>query len=195
MAARPPLPPVVDGPITQLSKQVYVDSVLPNAEITVYNDAAGTNQVGAITSTNPGGIWVPLTKPIAVGQQITARQLYTGSDLTIKNLVSGQSDASNAPVRVEAAPNSAAVARFYLGLVDVHGLDLDGRSYSRRDTGGDHLRDDDEIGGRRGDATDAMVSTQAGIACGGEQAGSSAERGRVCIQSGGDKPATRACAG
>ncbi len=118
MAAPPPLPPVVDGPITQLSKQVYVDSVLPNAEITVYNDAAGTSQVGTITSTNPGGIWVPLTKPIAVGQQITARQLYTGSDLTIKNLVSGQSDASNAPVRVEAAPNPLPSPVFISGLSD-----------------------------------------------------------------------------
>jgi hypothetical protein len=117
MAAPRPLPPVVDGPITQLSTQVYVDSVLPNAAVTVYNDPAGTNQVGTITSGNsPGGIWVPLTKPVAVGQQITARQEYTGPDPKIKALVSGLSDPSNVPVPVEPAPNPLPPPVFISGL-------------------------------------------------------------------------------
>ena len=108
--------PVVDGPITQLSKQVYVDSVLPNAVVTVYNDAASTSQVGTITSTNPGGIWVPLTEPLTVGQPITARQLYTGTDPKIVSLVSGLSDPSNVPVPVEHAPNPLPSPVFISGL-------------------------------------------------------------------------------
>jgi hypothetical protein len=116
MAAPHPLPPVVDGPITELSTQVYVDNVLPDAAVTVYNDAAGTSQVGTITSKNPGGIWVPLTTKLSSPQLITARQLYAGPDPKLKSLVSGKSDPSNVPVPVESVPNPLPSPVFISGL-------------------------------------------------------------------------------
>ncbi len=103
MAHPPPLPPVVDGPVYKTSTQVYVDNLLPNSTVNVYNDAASTNLVGtATTAASPGVIWVPITKPISAGQPITARQQYTGSDPTIK--VSGLSGPSNIPVPVLPVP-------------------------------------------------------------------------------------------
>jgi hypothetical protein len=48
-----PLPPVVSGPITELSTQVYVDNVLPNSVVTVYDDPASTSPIGTITSIVP----------------------------------------------------------------------------------------------------------------------------------------------
>ena len=104
MANPPPLPPVVDGPVFKTSTQVYVDNLLPHSTVNVYNDAASTNIVGtATTSTSPGAIWVPFTKPISVGQPITARQQYTGSDPTIK-VSGGFSGPSNIPVPVLPVP-------------------------------------------------------------------------------------------
>jgi hypothetical protein len=104
MANPPPLPPVVDGPVYKTSTQVYVDNLLPHSTVNVYNDAASTNIVGtATTSTSPGAIWVPFTKPISVGQPITARQQYTGSDPTIK-LSGGFSGPSNIAVPVLPVP-------------------------------------------------------------------------------------------
>jgi hypothetical protein len=92
----------VDGPIYNTSTQVYVDNVLPDSTVTVYKDSTGTNLVGTATSTSPGAIWVPLTKPIAVGEFLTARQLYTGSDPKIA--VTGVSLPSNVPVPVLPVP-------------------------------------------------------------------------------------------
>lgn len=116
MAPPLPLPPIVDGPLTKLSTQVYVDNVLPNAAVTVYQDAAGTILAGTIASTNPGGIWVPLTKKLSDGQLVTARQQYTGSDPSIAALVSGTSDPSNVPVPVEPVPNPLPSPVFISGL-------------------------------------------------------------------------------
>jgi hypothetical protein len=89
MANPPPLPPVVSGPVYTTSKQVFVSNVLPNSKITIYNNAASTHVVGTATSTSPGSLWVPLTATLAVGQPITARQKYTGSDPKIQ--VTGES--------------------------------------------------------------------------------------------------------
>ncbi len=115
MANPPPLPPVVDGPVFKTSTQVYVDNLLPQSTVNLYNDAASTNIVGtATTSTSPGAIWVPLTKPIGVGQPITARQQYTGSDPTIK--VSGLSGPSNIPVPVLPVPTSLPSPIFVSGF-------------------------------------------------------------------------------
>jgi hypothetical protein len=107
-----PLPPVVDGPITEISPQVYVDNVLPDATVTVYNDPAATNIVGTAKSTSPGAIWVPLTKPIAAGDPITARQIYTGSSIK----VTGLSDPSNVPVPVLPVPNPLPSPAFVSGM-------------------------------------------------------------------------------
>lgn len=110
-----PFPPVVDGPVYTSSTQLYVDNVLPNAVVTVYNDKAGTSQVGMATSTSPGGIWVPLTKSVAVPQQITARQSYTSTtDPSIK--VSGLSDPSNEPIPVQDVPAPLPSPVFVSGL-------------------------------------------------------------------------------
>jgi hypothetical protein len=106
MANPPPLPPVVDGPVYKTSTQVYVDNLLPHSTVNVYNDAASTNIVGTATTppATPGAIWVPITKPIAVGQPITARQQYTGSDPSIK-VSTGLSGPSNIPVPVLPVPS------------------------------------------------------------------------------------------
>jgi len=115
MANPPPLPPVVDGPVFKTSTQVYVDNLLPHSTVNVYNDAASTNIVGtATTSTSPGAIWVPFTKPISVGQPITARQQYTGPDPTIK--VSGLSGPSNIPVPVLPVPSALPSPIFVSGF-------------------------------------------------------------------------------
>src|SRR5271163_2163535 len=95
-----PFPPVVDGPVYTTSTQIYVDNVLPNAVVTVYNNVTGTGApIGTATSTNPGGLWVPLTKPIHLtpSQQITARQSYPASSTIINPSikVSGLSDPTN----------------------------------------------------------------------------------------------------
>src|SRR5271156_2182857 len=102
MANPPPLPPIVSGPVYTISKQVLVNSVLPHAKVTVYNDAASTHVVGTATSTSPGSIWVPLTRTVAHGQPITASQKYTGSDPKIQ--VTGESPPSTLPVPVLAPP-------------------------------------------------------------------------------------------
>lgn len=77
MANPPPFAPYVSNPIYPTSTQVYVDNLLPNSTVTVYNDASSTNVVGTgATSASPGAIWVTLSKPIAATQPITARQQY-----------------------------------------------------------------------------------------------------------------------
>ncbi len=114
MANPPPLPPIVSGPVYTTSKQVLVDSVLPNAKVTVYNDSASTHAVGMATSTSPGAIWVPLTGTIAHGQPITARQQYTGSDPKI--LVTGLSPPSTLPVPVLLPPTPLPAPIFASGL-------------------------------------------------------------------------------
>lgn len=115
MANPPPLPPVVDGPVFTTSTQVYVDNLLPHSTVSVYNDAASTSIVGtATTSTSPGAIWVPFTKPISAGQPITARQQYTGSDPSIK--VSGLSGPSNIPVPVLPVPTALPSPIFVSGF-------------------------------------------------------------------------------
>jgi hypothetical protein len=87
MANPPPFAPSVSNPIYATSTQVYVDSLLPNSTVTVYNDASSTNVVGTgATSTGPGAIWVTLSKPIAAGQFITARQEYTGSTIAVSGI-------------------------------------------------------------------------------------------------------------
>jgi len=92
MANPPPFAPYVSNPIYPTSTQVYVDNLLPNSTVTVYNDASSTNVVGTgATSASPGAIWVTLSKPIAATQPITARQQYTGSTIA----VSGVSAPSN----------------------------------------------------------------------------------------------------
>ena len=66
MANPPPLPPVVDGPIYNTSTQVYVDNLLPDSTVTVYNGPSSTNVVGTgATSSSPGAIWVTLSSPIS----------------------------------------------------------------------------------------------------------------------------------
>jgi hypothetical protein len=114
MANPPPLPPIVSGPVYTTSKQVLVNSVLPHAKVTVYNDAASTHVVGTATSTGPGSIWVPLTGPIAHGQPITASQKYTGSDPKIQ--VTGESPPSTLPVPVLAPPTPLPAPIFASGL-------------------------------------------------------------------------------
>ena len=113
-----PFPPVVDGPVYTSSTQVYVDNVLPNAVVTVYNNATGTGTpVGTVPSAGPGGggIWVPLTTSVAVPQQITARQSYTiTTDPSIK--VSGLSDPSNEPIPVQNVPVPLPAPVFVSGL-------------------------------------------------------------------------------
>ena len=112
MADPLPLPPIVSGPVYTTSTQVYVNNVLPNSTVTVYNDNASTNVVGTATSTSPGSIWVPLTKPLSLGQPITARQLYTGSSIK----VAGTSDPSTVPVPVLPAPDPLPSPIFASGL-------------------------------------------------------------------------------
>jgi hypothetical protein len=114
MANPPPLPPIVSGPVYTISKQVLVNSVLPHAKVTVYNDAASTHVVGTATSTSPGSIWVPLTGTIAHGQPITASQKYTGSDPKIQ--VTGESPPSTLPVPVLAPPTPLPAPIFASGL-------------------------------------------------------------------------------
>lgn len=87
MANPPPLAPSVSNPIYATSTQVYVDNLLPNSTVTVYNDPSSTNIVGTgATSTSPGAIWVTLSKPIAATQPITARQQYTGSTIAVSGI-------------------------------------------------------------------------------------------------------------
>jgi hypothetical protein len=105
------LPPEVDGPITPATKQVFVDNVLPQSIVTVYADGA---QVGQVTSTNPGWIFVPLTATLLLNQEITAKQNYTGSDPDIP-VTSGNSDASNS-VEVQAVPVPLPPLVFLSGL-------------------------------------------------------------------------------
>jgi hypothetical protein len=114
MANPPPLPPVVSGPVYTTSKQVFVSNVLPNSKITIYNNAASTHVVGTATSTSPGSLWVPLTATPAVGQPITARQKYTGSDPKIQ--VTGESPLSTLPVPVLSPPTPLPAPIFASGL-------------------------------------------------------------------------------
>lgn len=112
MANPPPFAPSVSNPIYATSTQVYVDSLLPNSTVTVYNDASSTNVVGTgATSTAPGAIWVTLSKPIAPGEPITATQEYTGSTIA----VSGISPPSP-PVPVLPAPTSLPSPIFSSGM-------------------------------------------------------------------------------
>ena len=114
MANPPPLPPIVSGPVYTTSKQVLVNSVLPHAKVTVYNDGASTHVVGTATSTSPGSVWVPLTGTIAHGQPITARQEYTGTDPKIQ--VTGPSPASTLPFPVLLPPTPLPAPIFASGL-------------------------------------------------------------------------------
>src|SRR5277367_1161229 len=114
MANPPPLPPVVSGPVYTTSKQVFVGNVLPNSKITIYHNAASTHVAGTATSTSPGSIWVPLTVTLAVGQPITARQQYTGSDPKIQ--VTGESPPSTLPVPVLKPPTPLPAPIFASGL-------------------------------------------------------------------------------
>jgi len=118
-----PFPPVVDGPVYTTSTQIYVDNVLPNAVVTVYNNVTGTGApIGTATSTNPGGLWVPLTKPIHLtpSQQITARQSYPASSTIINPSikVSGLSDPTNKAmaIPVQNAPDPLPSPVFVSGL-------------------------------------------------------------------------------
>jgi hypothetical protein len=110
----PPLPPIVNGPVYKTSTQVNVSNVLPNSTVWLYNDAASTNIVGKTTSTSAGSIWVPLTAAINVGQPITAKQEYTGSDPSIA--VSGQSPASTLPMPVLPDPTPLPTPIFASGM-------------------------------------------------------------------------------
>ena len=115
MANPPPLPPIVNGPVYTTSKQVNVTSLLPNAKVWVYNDAASTHVVGtATTSAGGGSTWVPLTATLNAGQEITAKQEYGGSDPKIK--VSGKSPASTLPVLVVKPPEPLPAPIFASGL-------------------------------------------------------------------------------
>jgi hypothetical protein len=114
MANPPPLPPIVSGPVYTISKQVLVNSVLPHAKVTVYNDAGSTHVVGTTTSTSPGSVWVPVTGTIAHGQPITARQEYTGTDPKI--LVTGLSPPSTLPFPVLLPPTPLPAPIFASGL-------------------------------------------------------------------------------
>ena len=121
MANPPPLPPIVSGPIFNTSPQVYVHSLLPNSKVSVYNipnPTPTTTPVGtANTSASPGGIWVPLTIKLSLGQQITATQQYTGSDAKILALVnSDPSPPSTRPVTVLDAPDPLPTPVFVSGL-------------------------------------------------------------------------------
>ena len=115
MANPPPLPPIVSGPVYTTSKQVFVSNLLPNSAVTVYNDPASTNVVGtATTSKSPGSIWASLTKTLALGQPITAKQQYTGPDPKI--LVTGQSPPSALPALVLLPPEPLPAPVFASGL-------------------------------------------------------------------------------
>jgi hypothetical protein len=112
MANPPPFAPYVSNPIYPTSTQVYVDNLLPDSTVMVYNDASSTNVVGkGATSASPGAIWVTLSKPIAATQPITARQQYTGSAIA----VSGISAPSNV-VPVLPPPTSLPSPIFKSGL-------------------------------------------------------------------------------
>jgi hypothetical protein len=118
-----PFPPVVDGPVFTTSTQVYVDNVLPNAVVTVYDNLAGTGPpIGTATSTNPGGLWVPLTMPthLAPSQQITARQSYPAKSTIINSSikVSGLSDPTNKAmaIPVQNVPDPLPAPIFVSGL-------------------------------------------------------------------------------
>jgi hypothetical protein len=102
-----PFAPVIFGPITPLSTQIYVDNILRNSIVTVYEDPTGTSQVGTSKTTEAGSIWVPITKPLTVGTQITARQEYTGTPPDPMIVVTGQSVLSN-PVTVLPVPDLGA---------------------------------------------------------------------------------------
>lgn len=97
-----PLPPVVDGPIFTITTQVYIDNVLPESNILVYENGV---QVGQATSASPGGIWVPLTVGLTLGQMITATQTYTGA-APLAGVTNGMASVpSNEAIPVLALPN------------------------------------------------------------------------------------------
>lgn len=108
------LPPELDGPITPASKQVYVDNLLPQSLVTVYADNV---KVGTATSTNPGGIWVPLTVTLVEKkppQEIAATQNYQGKNPDYA-VTSGESGRSNS-VPVLPVPNPLPPPVFLSGL-------------------------------------------------------------------------------
>ncbi|HEY6341312.1 MAG TPA: hypothetical protein VIY49_07460 [Bryobacteraceae bacterium] len=118
MANPAPAPPMVYGPIYTTSTQINVDNVLPNSTVHVY--ASGISApVGTANTTESGSIWVPVTtKLLVAGQQITATQTYTGTDVNILSVVAANvaSEPSHSPVPILETPDPLPAPVFDSGL-------------------------------------------------------------------------------
>ena len=70
-----------------MTRQVYVDNVLPHAHVTIYQN---NGQVGTAIAPSPGGLWVNVTPAsLTVGDSITATQTYPASAPAIAGVTAG----------------------------------------------------------------------------------------------------------
>jgi hypothetical protein len=97
-----PLPPVVDGPLYPVTQQVYVDNLLPGADVTVYQNGG---RVGTGTASTPGGIWVTLTNPLNQTDVVTAKQTLPLSAPAITGVTAGVASDASPTVLVLPLPN------------------------------------------------------------------------------------------
>jgi hypothetical protein len=98
-----PLPPLVNGPLYPVTQQVYVDNLVPGADVTVYQNG-GTVGTGTASST-PGGMWVTLTKSLKQTDAVTAKQTLPPTAPPVTGVTAGAPSDASPPVPVLPLPN------------------------------------------------------------------------------------------